>query len=213
MNNTSSTATGIMVHQNGLGNGINIFQNNTGEGGTALYVNQNGSNILSKGIDLYMDVLNPATGYSLFHKGTGTGIYTNLSNPENSSPGNSIIHNGIGIGQYINLPNTTSNSSNSILNHEGLGRGQEIIMNNTANGEIGQAIWHRGTSNNTIGQLIKLNEITNTGIGSYIHNEGLGNGQYILMDNTATNTNSVGLMVIVSGTNTSGDGSGGRRTY
>ena len=173
MNNTTSTATGIIVDQSGLGSGIDIFQNNTGASGTGIFIDQDGTDAFSRGIDTYMDAANPATGYSLFHAGTGTGIYTGLTNAANASTANSIIHDGTGTGQYIELTNTASTSSNSFLMNQGLGRGQQIILNNAANPEIGQGLFHSGTG---IGQYLNLSNTASTAVASYIYNQGIGYG-------------------------------------
>lgn len=206
MNSTTSTATGIIVDQSGLGSGMTIFNTNSGASGTSLYIEQDGTDTFSRGIDTYMDVANTATGYSLFHDGTGIGTYTGLTNAANASTGNSIIHDGTGMGQYIKLSNTASPSTTQYLDNNGLGNGQYITLDNVVNSFTGQYISHSGVGT---GQYINLSNTATTATASFVHQQGVGAGMYVLSNNTASDTNYSGMTVVYEGTGTGGTGGGG----
>ena len=206
MDNAGNLSPGIVVNQTGVGSGIMIFNSNTGANPQAMYIDQDGTDPFSRGIDIYMDAANSAIGSSVFHAGSGTGQYVGMTNNTSPATGSVIIHDGLGTGQFIELSNATSTMSNSFLVNEGLGRGQQILLNNANNNQIGTGLWHNGTG---VGNYLQMTNTASNTFASYIYNQGLGYGQYVYMDNTAANTDSIGMMVSVSGNATTGGGGGG----
>ena len=92
--NTASTASVIQGQNIGLGNVFTAQNLNTGASGAGLFIEQNGSGAFSRGVDINMDAGNSAIGTSIFHTGTGRGIYMDLSNNANASTGLALYHDG-----------------------------------------------------------------------------------------------------------------------
>lgn len=227
---TTSTASSIVSNNQGLGIGLDVLQANAGATDPALQIVSNGTGNFSRGVDMYLDAANVAIGYTLFHAGTGAGMYTELSNAANTSTGYDLRHAGTGRGLYIDLSEATNASTGAALFHAGTGRASFMSLTNPANAATGAALYHAGTGvgseigilNTTStsminslfhdglgrGQQIVLGNAANTDMGLGIFNSGDGTGQYISMSNTAATNNSLGLIVNYNGTN-GGTGGGG----
>lgn len=228
MANTTSTASSIISNNQGLGLGLDVLQANTGASEAAVQIVNNGTAIASRGVDMYLGATNIAPGYTLFHSGTGTGMYTSLSNATNASTGYDLRHAGIGRGLYVDLSEASNPSTASALYHAGTGRASYMTLTNATNASTGIALYHSGTGvgsevgifNTTStsmihslfhdglgrGQQIVLRNAANTDIGLGIFHDGDGMGQFISMTSAAATRNSVALNVIYSGT---GGGTGG----
>jgi hypothetical protein len=222
MSNTASTASSIISNNQGLGVGLDVLQNNTGASQPALQIIQNGTGNFSRGVDMYLDAANIAVGYTLFHAGTGSGMYMDLSNATNNSTGYDLRHAGTGRGLYVDLSEATNASTGSALYHAGTGRASFMSLTNAANASTGAALYHAGTGSgeevgilNTTnssmiqslfhdglgrGQQIVLGNAANTDMGLGIFHSGDGTGQYVSMTNPAATRNSLGLLVNYSGT-------------
>lgn len=228
MANTTSTASSIISNNDGLGLGLDVLQANTGASGAGLQIVNNGTGNFSRGVDMYMDAANVAVGYTLFHAGTGTGMYVDLSNAGNASTGYDLRHAGTGRGMYVELNEATNASTGSALYHAGVGRGSFLSLTNAANGATGTAVYHAGTgvgaevgilsttntsTANSIfhdglgrGEQILLRNAANTDIGLAVFHAGNGNGGYITMSNAAADQTTLGLTVNYNGTGTGGTG-------
>lgn len=224
----ASTASSIISNNQGLGIGLDVLQANTGAANPALQVVNNGTGNFSRGVDMYMDAANVAVGYTLFHAGTGPGMYTDLSNAANASTGYDLRHAGVGRGMYLELSEATNTSTGSALFHAGTGRASFMSLTNATNASTGAAVYHSGTgvgaevgilnTTNTSmvnsifhdglgrGEQIVLRNAANTDIGLSVFNSGDGTGQYVSMTNPAATRNSLALVVNYNGT---GAGAGG----
>ncbi len=228
MAHTASTASSIISNNQGLGVGLDVLQANAGATQPALQVVQNGTGNFSRGVDLYMDAANVAAGYTLFHQGTGVGMYVDMSNAANASTGYDLRHAGTGRGVYVDLSEATNASTGTALYHAGTGRASFMSLTNAANAATGSALYHSGTgvggeigilntANTSMiyslfhdglgrGEQIVLSNAANTDMGLGVFHSGDGTGQYITMSNTAATRNSLGLIVNYNGT---GGGAGG----
>lgn len=222
MLNTASTASSIISNNQGLGLGLDVLQANTGASEAAVQIVNNGTASTSRGVDMYLGATNIAPGYTLFHSGTGTGMYTDLSNAANASTGYDLRHAGTGRGMYVDLSGTANAATASALYHAGTGRASYMTLTNTANAATGSALYHSGTGigseigifNTTStsmihslfhdglgrGQQIVLGNAANADLGLGIFHAGDGTGQYISMTNAAATRNSVALNVLYIGT-------------
>jgi len=230
MLNTTTTASSIISKNQGLGLGLDIFQDNTGATASAVKVINNGTGANSRGVDMYLGANNIAVGYTLFHSGTGGGMYTDLNNAANASIGYDLRHAGTGRGMYVDLSGASNTSTASALYHAGTGRASFMYLANAANAATGIALYHAGrgvgseigllntTSTSMIqsllhdglgrGQQIVLGNAANGDIGQGIFHSGDGIGQYISMTDAAATRNSVGLIVNYNGTGGGGSGGG-----
>ena len=182
MLNAASTAVGLQVIQTGLGQGAIIAQLNTGAPAQALYIDQDGTNAISRGLQIDMDAANPSIGSSIFHEGTGIGSYIDLSNTTNTATGVSIVH-------------------------EGTGRGQQIAMNNTGNSDIGLGVFHNGTGVGlNLATAVYGQTPGNAVVGISTGTDGTG-GIFQVTDTTA-NRNGTGIFVLYEGKNNTGGGGG-----
>jgi len=193
----SATEDAILSQNLGTGNGLAIHQSNTGASLQAITVDQDGTGVFSRGLDIYMDPANISEGYLLFHDGTGAGQYMDLANAANTSIGFDLRHAGTGSGLYTDLSNAANASTGSILYHSGTGRGSYMNLDNTANTSTASAIIHDGTGT---GQYIDLANTTTTGTALSLDHDGLGRGQQVTLDNTANTL--FGLGIFHSGTGT-----------
>jgi len=195
--NVASTGS-VQENDNfGLGNGLGIYQLNAGASDQAIVIDHDGTGAFSRGIDIYMDAANPAMGYSLFHDGTGRGVYTDLTNTANASTGNALYHAGTGRALYTDVSNVANASTASALYNSGTGRGSYMNLDNAANASTASAIIHDGTGT---GQFIDLSNTTTTGTALSLDHDGLGRGQQVTLDNVANTL--FGLGVFHSGTGT-----------
>lgn len=195
----NATSTGSVQENDnlGLGNGLGIYQLNTGASNQAIVIDHDGTGAFSRGVDIYMDAANPAMGYSLFHDGTGRGIYTDLTNAANASTGNALYHSGTGRALYTDVSNVANASTASALYNSGTGRGFYMNLDNAANASTASAIIHDGTGT---GQFIDLSNTTTAGTALSLDQDGLGRGQQITLDNAANTL--FGLGIFHSGTGT-----------
>lgn len=223
----TSTQGGILVQNAGTGSAISLFQTNSGTVNQALYIDQDGTDAFSRGIDIYMDTANPASGYSLFHQGTGRGIYTDLTNATNGSTGNALYHAGTGRGTFLNLSNTTNAATASTIVHDGIGTGEFISLTNAASTGTALSLNTDGTGR---GQQISLGNATNAAIGLGVFHSGTGAGIIsqtvgdaiaattsgitatagsFAITNTAADTNSIGMFISYNGSGAGGGAGGG----
>lgn len=171
-------------HAGATGNAIEINQNGTSNGSSAIWLRQNS---------------------------TGRGINLNVLNSTNASDALFISNAGLGRGQQISMNNNSSISNAQLITQSGLGRGSEIQINNPASGEIAQGIFQNGlgrglnilmanTGNADTGLFIDqhssgnfgrgleiLMQATTTSYGSTLFQSGLGGGQYIDINNNTNN--------------------------
>lgn len=194
MLNTGSTASSIISSNQGLGIGLDIFQVNTGASQAAVQVINNGTAATSRGVDMYLGANNIAPGYTLFHSGTGIGMYTDLNNAANASTGYDLRHAGTGRGMYVDLSATNNASSGFALYHAGTGRASFLSLTNAANAATGAAVYHSGTG---IGAEVGILSTTSTSMVQSLFHDGLGRGQQVLLSNAANAD--MGLGVFHSG--------------
>jgi hypothetical protein len=197
MLNTASTASSIISNNQGLGLGLDVLQANTGASEAAVQIVNNGTASASRGIDMYLGATNIAPGYTLFHSGTGTGMYMSLTNTANASTGYDLRHAGIGRGLYVDLSEASNPSTASALYHAGTGRASYMTLTNAANAATGIALYHSGTG---VGSEVGIFNTTSTSMITSLFHDGLGRGQQILLRNAA-NTD-IGLGVFHSGDGT-----------
>jgi hypothetical protein len=215
MLNTASTASSIISNNQGLGLGLDIFQANTGATAAAVQIINNGTASSSRGVDNYLGVNNIAAGYTLFHSGTGTGMYTDLNNAANASTGYDLRHAGTGRGMYTDLSNAANASTGYDLRHAGTGRGMYVDLSgatntataaalyhagtgrasfmsltNAANASTGIALYHAGTG---IGSEVGIQNTTSTSMVQSLFHDGLGRGQQILLGNAANGDIGLGI--------------------
>ncbi|WP_264789746.1 autotransporter outer membrane beta-barrel domain-containing protein [Aureispira anguillae] len=183
MLNAASTSSSIISNNAGLGVGLNILQTNTGATGAGVRIDQDGTGAFSRGVDMYLDAANSATGYTLFHSGTGAGFYMELSEATNAAIGYDLRHSGTGRGTYTDLSNAANGSTGSALYHAGTGRGLYTTLTNSANAATGTALYHSGTG---IGTEVGILNTASTNMASSIFHDGLGRGQQIVLGNTTT---------------------------
>ena len=224
--NAASTASVVQGQNIGLGNVFTAQNLNTGASGAGLFIEQNGSGAFSRGVDINMDAGNSAIGTSIFHTGTGRGIYMDLSNNANASTGLALYHDGLGIGEYTNLSNTANTSVASFIIHDGLGRGQNVALTNAANADLGYGLFHSGIGR---GGNISLSNAANTDIGWAVFHSGTGTGMYsqtvddaivglvtgnkgdagtFVVNPTTADRDAIGAFVVYNGTGTAGGGGG-----
>jgi len=201
----TATQDGVLVQNAGTGNAISLFQTNTGATSQALFIDQDGTDASSRGIDVYMDTANPAVGYSLFHEGTGLGSFLNLSNATSPAIGSAIVHDGTGTGEFITLRNATNTSIGLALLHAGTGIG--IVSQTVGDAIVGNAsgttatagsfaITNAAADTNSIGMFISYN---GSGAGG-----GAGGGNALEVQHNGTNGNAVDIFL---GDPTAGEGS------
>lgn len=217
-NNTDA----LQVDNLGTGSATALFSVNAANNSQALYIDQDGTGAFARGVDIYMDAANSAIGYSLFHDGTGTGNYLDLTNAANAGAGFDLRHAGTGRGLYLDLTNTANASTGSALYHAGTGRALYTDILNAANTSTGSAVYHAGTGRGTYmnlsntanastataiihdgtgtGQFISLGNTTGAGTALSLDHDGLGRGQQITLDNAANTL--FGLGIFHSGTGT-----------
>ena len=171
--NGASTNDALRVNNLGTGSATTLFQTNTTNNSTALYIQQDGTNAISRGIDTYMGVTTPATGYSLFHDGLGRGTYTDLTNAANAATGSAVYHAGTGRGSFVNLSNTANTSTASAIIHEGTGNGEFIALTNATGAGTILSLDTDGTGR---GQQIALNNAANADVGLLVVHAGSGTG-------------------------------------
>jgi hypothetical protein len=224
--NTGSTSSAVMVQSIGLGNAFFAQNLNTGASGAGLFVDQYGTGAFSRGIDINMDANNSATGTTIFHSGTGAGLYLGLTRSTNLSTGSSIYHDGLGSGTYMNLTNSANTSVASTILHEGIGRGQNVILSKTTNASLGYGLFHSGTGR---GGNISLSNTANTEIGWGVFHSGTGTGIYsqavddaifglvtgnkggagtFVVNSTSADRDAIGALIVYNGSGTSGVGGG-----
>jgi hypothetical protein len=224
--NSSNTSSSAWIKNYGIGRGININQLSTGNSGQGLFINQNGTGAFSRGIDINMDANNSATGTTIFHSGTGAGLYLGLTRSTNLSTGSSIYHDGLGPGTYMNLTNSANTAVASTILHEGIGRGQNVILSKTTNASLGYGLFHSGTGR---GGNISLSNTANTEIGWGVFHSGTGTGIYsqavddailglvtgnkggagtFVVNSTSADRDAIGALIVYNGSGTSGVGGG-----
>ncbi len=224
--NTGSTASSVMVQSIGLGNAFFAQNLNTGATGAGLFVDQDGTGPFSRGVDINMDAGNSAIGTSVFHSGTGVGLYLGLTGTTNPSTGSIMFHDGLGSGAYLNLTNTANTAVASTIFHEGLGRGQNVILSRTTNADLGYGLFHSGVGR---GGNISLSNTANTDIGWAVFHAGSGIGMYsqttddaivglvtgnkgdagtFIVNPTTADRDAIGAFIVYNGTGTAGAGGG-----
>ena len=191
----------VFVQNTGLGNLFTAQNLNTGASGAGLYVEQNGTGIYSRGLEISMDAENIASGTSIYHKGTGRGIYLNLSNTSNASTGFDLRHYGNGRGIYLNLSNTTNSLRGLDLQYNGIGRAGNIYLSNTDNTEIGLGIFHDGS-----GTGIYSSTEDDAIVGIVTGNK--GNAGTFVVSSDSADQDAIGVQVIYNGTGESASGGG-----
>jgi len=225
LNNTSISS--VVRSQNlGEGNGVLVEQLNTGAAGAGLFVDQDGTGPFSRGVDVTMDAANGAIGYSIFHNGTGRGLYMDLSNAANASIGYDLRHAGTGRGSYMELSNAANASTGAAIIHDGTGRGMDISLNNLTSTGLGFGLFHDGLGR---GGNISLSNAANTDMGWGVFHSGTGIGLYsqtvgdavygfvtgdkgtggsFVVNSTTADRDAIGAIVIYNGTGTAGGGGG-----
>ncbi|MGH1337014.1 MAG: hypothetical protein ACRBFS_12890 [Aureispira sp.] len=175
MTNAAATASNIVSFNDGLGAGLNIQQRNAGASGTGIFVNQNGNDPFSRGIDIFMQPTTVAYGQTIFHDGLGGGTYLDLRNTVNNIIGSYVIHRGLGVGTQIDLTNAANTSTVSFLRTAGIGRGLEVDLTNANNLENASSIFHAGDG---IGEFISMTNATatNNSVGLFVQYNGSGAG-------------------------------------
>lgn len=197
MLNTASTASSIISNNQGLGIGLDVFQANTGASEPGVQIINNGTGPLSRGVDNYLGANNIAVGYTLFHSGTGRGMYTDLNNAANASTGYDLRHAGTGRGLYVDLSNAANTATGSALYHAGTGRASFMTLTNAANAATGTALYHAGTG---VGSEIGLQNTASTSMVQSLFHDGLGRGQQIVLGNTANTDMGLGIFHAGDGT-------------
>jgi hypothetical protein len=190
MLNTTSTASSIISSNQGLGIGLDVFQINTGASEAAIQVINNGTAASSRGVDMYLGATNIAPGYTLFHSGTGRGMYTDLNNAANASTGYDLRHAGTGRAMYIDLSGAGNASSGFALYHAGTGRASFLSLTNAANAATGSAVFHSGTG---VGTEVGILNTTSVSMIQSLFHDGLGRGQQILLNNAANTDLGLGI--------------------
>jgi hypothetical protein len=222
MLNTASTASSIISNNQGLGLGLDVLQANTGASEAAVQIVNNGTASTSRGVDMYLGATNIAPGYTLFHAGTGTGMYLSLNNAANASTGYDLRHAGIGTGMYTELTNVANASTGYDLRHAGIGRGMYVdlseasnpatasalyhagtgrasymTLTNAANASTGSAVYHSGTG---VGSEVGIFNTTSTSMIQSLFHDGLGRGQQIVLGNAANGDIGTGIFHAGDGT-------------
>ncbi|MCP4440722.1 MAG: hypothetical protein GY810_17380 [Aureispira sp.] len=151
MDNPTSTASALRVNNTNLGDGVVVTMANTGAGGTGTFIDQDGTDAFSRGIELQMDAASIALGVGVFQAGAGTG-------------------------QVISMTNATSTSSGLFVNNAGLGMGHSISMTNTGAGDAGVYIAQAGTGGFSRGLDIFMGTATNAAAGVNVYHGGVGSG-------------------------------------
>ncbi|CAA6830403.1 MAG: Unknown protein [uncultured Aureispira sp.] len=182
MLNTTSSASSILSTNQGLGIGLDIFQASAGASNAAMRLINNGTGVLSRGADVYLGANNNSIGYTLFHSGTGRGMYTDLNNTANPSIGYDLRHAGTGRGMYVHLSGTNNGATGSALYHDGLGRASYMTLSNPSNSSTGLALYHSGTG---MASEFGILSTTNASMAQSLFHEGLGRGQQIVLRNAA----------------------------
>lgn len=196
MLNTASTASSIVSSNQGLGIGLDVFQINTGASQAGIQVINNGTAATSRGVDMYLGANNIAPGYTLFHSGTGIGMYTDLNNAANASTGYDLRHAGTGRGMYVDLSGASNTSSGFALYHAGTGRASFLSLTNAANAATGSAVYHSGTG---VGAEVGILSTTSTSMAQSLFHDGLGRGQQIQLNNVANTDIGLGIFNAGSG--------------
>ena len=197
MANAAATTSNIVSFNNGLGAGINIQQRNAGASGTGIFINQNGNDPFSRGIDMLMEPTTNAYGQTIFHDGLGGGTYLDLRNTANTVLGSYVIHRGLGVGTQVDLTNAANTSTATFLRTAGVGRGLEVDVTNAANTETASSIFHAGDG---MGEFIALTNpaATRNSVSLFVQYNGSGGGvggggNALEVRNYGTNGNAVDL--------------------
>lgn len=184
--NATGNSPNIVGGNSSLGLGLLLTQNNTGATSSAIQIDQDGTGALSRGVDAYLDAANIAEGYSLFHAGTGIGVYTDLQNTANASSGHRLIHAGTGAGHNITMSNAANANPGVFVRHDGSGDGFSVNAAGTGWGIYNNITGTGGAVFNNTGNVGMWNNFTNTA--------GAKVGVYNFMDNVAGGLGSLTVM-------------------
>lgn len=212
-----------------------VFVQNSGLG-TGLYVEQNGTGIFSRGLEINMDADNIASGTSIFHQGTGRGIYLDLSNTTNSSRGFDLQYHGIGRAGNIYLSNADNAEIGLGIFHNGSGTG--IYSQAVDDAVVGIVTGNKGNAGtfvvnsesadqDAIGVQVIYNGTGESGFGGgnameVVHNGTNGNGVEIFMgdpnkiagtDNTTSDYQALTVAHFGKGTTNGNDSKSAIRAY
>ncbi|MCH2022176.1 MAG: hypothetical protein MK207_06805 [Saprospiraceae bacterium] len=170
MTSATNNFSGLQINHAGTGYGTMLNMTNTGAGGgTAIYIDQDGTDPFSRGIEIDMDGNNTAIGNAIFHGGNGMGSYVGLTNPASSAMAQAI-------------------------SNDGLGRGLQVALGNTSNTDLGVSIFHSGTGiglySQTEGEAVYgISTGTNGGGGTFVVNNPAANtntiGLFVVYDANA----------------------------
>lgn len=144
-----AAATALEVTQGGNGLGINLLSSNTTNASVAMNISQNSSLSSADGMDISMGFGSRAWGLFILHIGSDVfahGQVIDMLLPTTEGIGYSLLHRGIGTGASFELFNTNNASNGLQVLHDGIGRGMYLRLNNAANNANGLEIDYDGTS-------------------------------------------------------------------
>ncbi len=198
VNQTAAVDAILVNHSGTAGNSIELNQTDAGNGSSALWIRNSGTNRA-----FYAQILNAASITEVartFNQGLGIGLIVNQTNTGASSIGVLVEHDGSGVtarGFEADLNSATNSAIGYSLFHAGTGSGFYTSLSNATSAGIGWDLRHAGIGR---GSYMDLSGATNTSTASAIYHAGTGRGSYINLSNPANTATAVG--VIHNGTST-----------